>query len=65
MSKLRDQEYDDLSLGFKDNRIYDKKDFNITGLRKRSSKNKGYKRCPTCGGLVKMPCVLCSIGERF
>jgi hypothetical protein len=67
MSKLQDREHDDLSFGFKDNRVYNKKDFNIAGLRKRPSKKKGYKRCPTCGGLVKMPCLLCSISfdERF
>ena len=61
MSKLQDQQYDNLSLGFKDRRVYDKKDFKITGKRRSFIRKKSYRRCPTCGGLVKMPCVLCSI----
>ena len=26
-----------------------------------NKKPKGYKRCKTCGGMVKMPCLLCSL----
>lgn len=22
---------------------------------------KGYKKCPTCGGNVRLPCILCSL----
>jgi hypothetical protein len=62
MSKIRDRAFDDLELGFIDRRVYVKPDYNITGRRKtRRQERKRYSRCKTCGGMVKMPCVLCSI----
>jgi len=59
-SKLRDAEFDHniyeyyLDMRDKYGRI------NRSRIHK-SVKKKGYKRCPTCGGLVRLPCLLCSL----
>lgn len=56
-SKLRDAAFNKSDEYFKDVRL---KYAKPKSFKKVKTKLKGYERCPTCGGMVIMPCVLCN-----
>lgn len=43
------------------NRLPDFRNQRATTFIPRGVRKKDLKRCPTCGGLVKLPCLLCKL----